>query len=147
MKERLQKILDNYNLNSSRLAEKLGVQRSGISHIMSGRNKPGFDFLKGILDLFPEIDANWLITGIGNMFKEDSGVGNESHKGPKDLNNSGSLFDTASIDKKADTKNISDSEIPEEDVYKSKHQDISEVEIQSIILLLKNGKFRTYVRE
>jgi transcriptional regulator with XRE-family HTH domain len=147
MKERLQKILDNYNLNSSRLAEKLGVQRSGISHIMSGRNKPGFDFLKGILDLFPEIDANWLITGKGTMFKEESGVENDSHEGLISDNNLKSLFDTGTVDKRSDTKHNIVPESAEGEVYKSNHEENYDDEIQSVILLLKNGKFRPYERE
>jgi Helix-turn-helix. len=46
MNNRLQQFLSLENLTPSALADKLGVQRSGLSHILSGRNKPGYDFIK-----------------------------------------------------------------------------------------------------
>lgn len=146
MKERLKEILEYYNLNSSRLAERLGVQRSGISHIMAGRNKPGYDFIKGILNLFPEIDANWLITGKGSMFKEESQEERSDESKIKEQDNA-NLFDgiksQASENQFSETSEIDDNK----DDYKSKHQDNTTSSIDSIIILLKNGKFRSYERE
>ena len=69
MKERLEAILKHEKISPSRLADIIGVQRSGISHIMSGRNKPGLDFLSKLLDHFPHINGDWLITGQGPMLK------------------------------------------------------------------------------
>lgn len=51
------------NLTTSSFAEKLGVQRSGVSHILNGRNKPSVDFLEKVLDSFPRVDPTWLLTG------------------------------------------------------------------------------------
>jgi hypothetical protein len=48
------------------------VQRSSVSHVLSGRNKPGFDFIQKILAAFPEINGDWLITGSGDMYKKKS---------------------------------------------------------------------------
>ena len=69
MKERLLKIITSEGLSPSLLADKLGVQRSGISHILSGRNYPSFDFLQKLLENFPRLNAEWLILGQGSMYK------------------------------------------------------------------------------
>ena len=60
-------------LTSSRLAEMLEVQPSGISHILSGRNKPGFDFLQKILRRFPQINPDWLLLDSGAMYRAMQG--------------------------------------------------------------------------
>ena len=54
-------------LKSSALADSIGVNRATISHILSGRNKPSIDFLEKLVNAYPNINANWLITGIGYM--------------------------------------------------------------------------------
>ncbi len=66
---RLQVIFDHYGLSASAFAEKLGVGRSSISHIVSGRNKPSLDFVLHILDNFDEVTFDWLILGKGNFPK------------------------------------------------------------------------------
>lgn len=70
MNTRLQQFLDLENLTPARLADIIGVQRSGLSHILSGRNKPSFDFIKRILVKFPRVNAEWLITGKGKPYKD-----------------------------------------------------------------------------
>jgi len=52
------------------LADELGIQRSGISHLLSGRNNPGFDFIQKLLTRFPKLNAEWFILGKGNMYKQ-----------------------------------------------------------------------------
>jgi len=70
MKDRLQQFLTLEQLSPARLSEIIGIQRSGLSHILSGRNKPGFDFINKLLLKFPAINAEWLITGKGKIYKE-----------------------------------------------------------------------------
>lgn len=70
--ERLKKIMDYHGLSSSTFAEKIGVQRSSISHILSGRNKPSLEFVMKILSSFPDIDLYWLLNGKGNFPKNES---------------------------------------------------------------------------
>lgn len=70
--DRLATILTHFRLSPSQLAQKLGVQRSGISHILSGRNRPGLDFIVKLLQVFPQIDADWLLSGKGSMLREMS---------------------------------------------------------------------------
>lgn len=72
MNRRFQTILDLENLSPAQLADRLGVQRSGISHILSGRNKPSFELLQRVVQSFPEISAEWLITGNGKPLKEQN---------------------------------------------------------------------------
>ena len=69
MKDQIKEILQRKNLTSAQFADLIGVQRSSISHILSGRNKPGFDFIQKIILSYPDINAEWLITGEGTMFK------------------------------------------------------------------------------
>lgn len=63
IQERLQLILKMHNITPSSFADKLGVQRSNVSHVLSGRNKPSLDFLEKIILQFPRVNAHWLITG------------------------------------------------------------------------------------
>ena len=68
--ERVQFILDHYNLTAGAFAEKLGIQKSSVSHLLSGRNKPSFQFLSKLVKAFPEINLNWFITGDGDIFNK-----------------------------------------------------------------------------
>ena len=70
MDNRLQQFLDAENISQSQLAETLGVARAGISHILSGRNRPGFDFLEAMALHYPQVSMDWLLTGKGRMYKE-----------------------------------------------------------------------------
>jgi len=67
MHERLKNWMGIEGLKSSALADSIGVNRATISHILSGRNKPSIDFLEKLVNAYPNINANWLITGIGYM--------------------------------------------------------------------------------
>ncbi|MEE4177248.1 MAG: helix-turn-helix transcriptional regulator [Bacteroides sp.] len=66
---RIQKIIQLKKLTSSGFADKVGVPRSTISHILSGRNNPSLEFVQKVLDSFPEIRTEWLIRGDGHMLK------------------------------------------------------------------------------
>ena len=70
MDTRLQQFLDAENITQAQLADTLGVARAGISHILSGRNKPGFDFLEAMALHYPQISMDWLLTGRGRMYKD-----------------------------------------------------------------------------
>ena len=69
---RLKTILDHYNLTSSTFADTIDVQRSSMSHLMSGRNKPSLDFVLKIVDKFPEVDLYWLLNGEGTFPKKNN---------------------------------------------------------------------------
>lgn len=61
--DRFRYVMKVYNETPSSFADKIGVQRSSISHILSERNKPSLDFIQKILEHYPKIDAQWLING------------------------------------------------------------------------------------
>ncbi|MBQ3709319.1 MAG: helix-turn-helix transcriptional regulator [Bacteroidales bacterium] len=67
MKDRIAHIMRAKNLKASDFAELLGIQPSGISHILSGRNQPSLDFVKKIKENFPEYNLDWIIFGKGPM--------------------------------------------------------------------------------
>ena len=70
MKERLLEFLKNENKSSAQLAEEIGVQASGISHILSGRNNPSLDFVLKMLEKYQFLSTDWLLFGKGSMYKE-----------------------------------------------------------------------------
>ncbi len=85
MRDKLLNLMKSENLTSSRLAEILEVQPSGISHILSGRNKPGFELLQKLLRRFPRINPDWLLLDSDQMFRTgDSDVTTEhsAHQSP-----------------------------------------------------------------
>ena len=94
--KRLQKVIHYYGESASSFAEKVGVQRSSISHILSGRNKPSLDFILKILDAYPEVDLYWLFNGKGVFPKEEKietkiqehipPIPNQDHPTPKTEN-------------------------------------------------------------
>lgn len=67
MKDRIQKIIENYNLTSNSFAQEIEVNRSTISHILTGRNKPSIEVVQKILKRFNIISSDWLLLGNGNM--------------------------------------------------------------------------------
>lgn len=69
--KRLQKVIHYYGESASSFAEKVGVQRSSISHILSGRNKPSLDFVLKVLSSYPEVELYWLMNGKGTFPKKE----------------------------------------------------------------------------
>ena len=70
--KRLEFIMEHFGLSASSFADKISVQRSSISHLLSGRNKPSLDFVLKILDIFPELNLYWLLEGTGSYLKNDT---------------------------------------------------------------------------
>ncbi len=72
IRDRIVSIMQEHQLSATMFADTLQVQRSNISHILSGRNKPSIDFLEKLCTKFPNIDLKWLITGISSNKNENS---------------------------------------------------------------------------
>ena len=70
MNERIRQFLISENKSSAQFAEEIGVQPSGISHILSGRNNPSLDFVLKMLEKYRNISTDWLLFGKGPMYKE-----------------------------------------------------------------------------
>jgi transcriptional regulator with XRE-family HTH domain len=71
MKDRIIKFMTHENLTATRFADEIGVQRSSISHILSGRNNPSFEFIQKMLGRYKQLNAEWLLVGTGSMLKKN----------------------------------------------------------------------------
>ena len=170
LKERISKVIAYSELSLSEFADEIEVQRSSISHITSGRNKPSLDFLMKIKNRFPELEWEWLIEGEGEMLKKpviplETKVAPEKPK-PTSLPDLFSLINdeafgiTESEDRittenpqesniseqRVEKQNISDSqrlEIPKP-IIPSETIDKEEVKIKRIVFFYENGKFETF---
>lgn len=90
MQERILLLMKSFGMNPTEFADEIGVQRSSISHILSGRNNPSLDLVTKILNRFPEIDSNWLVLGKGSLVvksgdKSEQDVNNKTSKPSKSL--------------------------------------------------------------
>src|SRR5436189_6331985 len=70
--KRLEYLLNYHSLSASSFADKIRVQRSSISHLLSGRNKPNLDFVMKITDVFPDVNLYWMLNGKGSFLKNGS---------------------------------------------------------------------------
>lgn len=71
IKERIIEFLRKENISSANFAQEIGVQPSGISHIISGRNKPSLDFIVKMLHRYPHLSTEWLLFGKGQMLNQN----------------------------------------------------------------------------
>lgn len=69
MKDRIILLIKAKNLTAAQFADQIGVQKSSISHILSGRNNASLDFVQKILISYPEVNIEWLLFGKGQLFK------------------------------------------------------------------------------
>ena len=72
MINRINLIMRAKNITAKQFAEEIGIQPSGMSHILGGRNNPSLEFAMKVLRRYPEIDANWLLLGRGAMYGGDA---------------------------------------------------------------------------
>lgn len=93
MNKRILNIIEKFGLTPNAFANKLGLNRSTISHILSGRNKPSIEVLQKILTQFSEISASWLLMGEGEMLK------NKKPKSVQDQSNEPKISFNKSIKK------------------------------------------------
>jgi len=130
MKDRIKQFIEYKGISAGELAVVLDVQRSNISHILNGRNKPGAVFIEKLLVEFPDLNARWLLTGTGNMSEGESE--NNSYV-------NSTLFDTNKEEEESiDTRPVSSP--PIESLPVTKSTVISE-EVDKIILVYKDGTF------
>ncbi|HKK81299.1 MAG TPA: helix-turn-helix transcriptional regulator [Prolixibacteraceae bacterium] len=91
MRERIVKFIETEGLTAGEFADKIGVQRSSVSHVLNGRNNPGFSFIQKILDTYPEVNSRWLLTGAGDIYDSDVVSKNEKQEKSVETND---LFST-----------------------------------------------------
>ncbi len=142
IKDRITKIIKSKKLTSSKFADIIGVQRSSISHILSGRNKPSLDFIQKILNNFQGINTDWLLFGKGEMYRESSA--------PKTLFDQPPPVSSKKQDKKEDKsseKQDSPSKKEEKKLISSSHSLFTHPEgkkIEKIVLFYTDKTFTEY---
>lgn len=70
-KDKIDMIMQEFNLNSAQFAAEIGIQGSTLSHILNGRNRPSLDVLKKIMSRFASINPEWLILDKEPMFRQE----------------------------------------------------------------------------
>ncbi|QBO58966.1 helix-turn-helix domain-containing protein [Chryseobacterium salivictor] len=170
LKERISKVIAYSEFSLSEFADEIEVQRSSISHITSGRNKPSLDFLMKIKNRFPELEWEWLIEGAGEMVKKPDTASEikstpEKQK-PTSLPDLFSLindeaFGITESDDRIETEVPRESKIRVPIIEKEKISDSQrleipksessteltvnqEVKIKKIVFFYENGKFETF---
>ena len=65
-RDRIELLMKSYNLSPSQFADRTGIQRASVSHILSGRNKPSLEVMLKIYESFPGLSMEWLMMGKGD---------------------------------------------------------------------------------
>lgn len=138
--KRLEIILDYYNLSASAFADKINVQRSSLSHLLSGRNKPSLDFIIKVIEVFPEVDLYWILNGKGTFPKSEKNFSIQSTKQEvtTDKINTSDLFSN-------DQTNSKQPFINNEIEKKSISLSINDAKtIERIVIFYTDGSFKNY---
>lgn len=163
MVERILQILKVKNLTPSKFADQIGIQRSGMSHIMSGRNYPSLDLVMKIINQFPDINPEWLLMGVGHMIKSTQ-MGLFDQQEAATANNPNVQNVNPAIERNAESgeleKENNKSSGMNETVNKQQTIQVestpslqnlpgftignNDVEIEKIVILYKNKKFKEY---
>jgi plasmid maintenance system antidote protein VapI len=125
---RLELLMDHYELSASAFSDAIGVQRSSISHLISGRNKPSLDFILKVNTRFPEVDLYWLLLGEGDLIKKS--------KGPD-------LFTKHPEESKPDKTETIETE-PSKTFPTDTSKSDFESDVDKIVFFYKNGRFKIY---
>ena len=135
--KRLEQILDFYSLTASTFADKIGVQRSSLSHLLSGRNKPSLDFVMKVVEVFDEVDLYWLLNGSGNfpkLYQFSTPIPSIPKEESKNMSEVVDLFSSEKTIENTSEKTV--------DLLTNKL--LVENEIEQIVLFYKNGSFKVY---
>ena len=141
MKEKLEYLLREKQLSATSLARLLEIQPSGISHILSGRNKPSFDFVVKILSIFPDINPDWLLLDSDEVYRRG------------ELPRSSPLFDINELDQLSESSpmskeniELSESKTPIENVALQNFSSAknSTKPIDKVVILYSDGTFESY---
>ncbi len=141
--KRLEIMLDYYNLSASSFADKIGVQRSSLSHLLSGRNKPSLDFILKILDVFPDVDLYWILNGKGSFPKNDDTPTNNNEELLKAKTPTPSITENIPENLFSEIQNlpnIDSKETKSTIIPKSPYSS----EVEKIVFFYKNGTFKVF---
>ena len=148
--KRLEIILEYYSLNASSFADKIGVQRSSLSHLLSGRNKPSLDFILKILEVFPDVDLYWILNGKGNFPKNSEQFDKTENKVEQlAKQNITTPLNTEIIPENLFSEIKIPNPIPALETKKIENQNSGKESnsdvIDKIVIFYKNGTFKSYV--
>ncbi len=142
--KRLEFVLEYYGLNASAFADKIGVQRSSMSHLLSGRNKPSLDFVMKILEVFPDVDLYWILIGRGTFPKGNNEEAIEIQKSSSPIlsnqNMGNDLFSVMEINSEEEEKR----ETKKSPFLNNENFSLEDDQIEKIVLFYKNGTFKAY---
>lgn len=141
MKDRIKNIIELENISYSKFADIIGIQRSGVSHILSGRNNPSLEVVQKILESFEYINTDWLLFGTGEMKKHDMQVGLFDEQ-PDNQVITEEKEDIEKIKSKSEEKSENDKE--DDHLNHSPDVKIESNKIERIIIFFKNNKFKEY---
>jgi transcriptional regulator with XRE-family HTH domain len=143
MKERILEFLRAENKSSAQFAEEIGVQPSGISHILSGRNNPSLDFVLKMLEKYRFISSEWLLFGKGTMYRDSKmqNLFNELDLAGKGSTHPGADFSTDTSPVSVDFEGKQDSLGP----VLRKDPDIK-AEVSRIVMFYSDGTFEDYIK-
>ncbi|QBN17321.1 helix-turn-helix transcriptional regulator [Flavobacterium nackdongense] len=151
--KRLEIILDYYSLSASSFADKIGAQRSSMSHLLSGRNKPSLDFMLKIMEVFPDVDLYWLLNGKGSFPKSEDAIETKrAAPTPIQIETIAATKIEKSIEAVAEKISISANltEATNGSMF-SKTPSVlpqkTDTEIERIVIFYKNGTFKTYAED
>ncbi|KVV14710.1 helix-turn-helix transcriptional regulator [Flavobacterium sp. TAB 87] len=146
--KRLEKILDYYNLNASSFADKIGVQRSSLSHLLSGRNKPSLDFVLKISEVFPEVDLYWILNGEGTFPKGDRKLEQKTIAPLESKIVTETVFEKKNspedLFSKMESSPVENKKIETSDTSKQLQNFNNNGEVDKIVFFYKNGTFKIY---
>ena len=146
--KRLEKILDYYNLNASSFADKIGVQRSSLSHLLSGRNKPSLDFVLKISEVFPEVDLYWILNGEGTFPKGDRKMEQKTIAPLESKIVTETVFEKKNspedLFSKMESSPVENKKIETSDTSKQLQNFNNNGEVDKIVFFYKNGTFKIY---
>ena len=148
MKDRLLKFLREEKLSATKFADEIGVQRSSISHILSGRNKPSYDFIFKTLDKYANLNAEWIISGKGDMYKVETGHMAQEAREQVLFDNKGKVKEKG-VDEEKMAQNAKERrEIDiKEPVITSKEVTSNAKSIKKVIIFYSDGTFKEYSPE
>jgi len=138
MRERILKFLKAENKTSAQFAEEIGVQPSGVSHILSGRNKPSLDFVLKMLEKYSFLSTEWLLFGKGTMYR-DSSMQNLFDQSAEKIEISDD------INKKANSRETEPSEYVETRKEPEIRAGKDELTVERIVWFYNNNSFREYL--
>lgn len=146
MKDRIIQIIAENKLSASQFADKIGVPRSGLSHVLKGRNKPSLDFVLKIIDNFPNINIQWLLTGVLN--KEENNIDLPLVEQSNELLETKDSEDAAT-NTKLNKISMENSEFGNSNMEKIINHSLDKNQIKSnldkIVFFYKDGSFKEFI--